>query len=95
MEILSEMYFFSGNGFGQIFTYQSRSEAWPSCEMASVNVDGPGGHHWDEGQTVKVSYKVWFGVHFVDIFRCGERIRWDRDRWQRQIKIVEPGGGIT
>ena len=41
--------------------------------MSSVDADGSGGHHWAEGCTVKVSYKVWFGVHLVDIVKCGGR----------------------
>ena len=40
--------------------------------MASVDVGGPGGNHWAEGLTMKVSYKVLFGVHFVDILMQGE-----------------------
>ena len=70
--ILSEMSVCSGNGFGIMFAYQSQSEAWPCWEMASVDVGGPGGNHWAEGLTMKVSYKVLFGVHFVDILMQGE-----------------------
>ena len=79
MVILLEMSFFSGNGFGKMCAYQSRSEAWLGCEMASVDGGIPGGHHRADGRTVKVSYKVWFGVHFVDIVRCGGRRGWDRN----------------
>ena len=55
------------------FSYQSQSEAWPGCEISSIDGGGPGGHHKYEGRTVKVRYKVWFGVNFVDIVRCGGR----------------------
>ena len=63
--------------------------------MTSIDDDVPGGYHRSEGRTVKVSYKVWFGVNFIDIVRCGGwRGRYGYS-WQHQIKIVDPGGGIA